>query len=114
MTLATSPTRTGAPSRTASMVWRMSSIERIWPTPRTTADCGPILTVLAPTLMLPLFSAVEHLLQRQAVGQQPVEIDGDVVGLGLAAPAVTSMTPGTALKRRWRIQSWMVLRSVTL
>src|SRR5207237_6698150 len=30
---------------------------------------------------------VEHLLQRQPVGQQAVEVDGDVEGLGLAAPA---------------------------
>ena len=30
---------------------------------------------------------VQHLLQREAVGKQPVEVDGDVVGLGLAAPA---------------------------
>ena len=31
--------------------------------------------------------SVQHLLERKPVGQQPVEIDGDVVGLGLAAPA---------------------------
>ena len=55
--VATSLTSTGAPSRTISMVWRMSSIERIWPTERITADCGPMLTVLAPTLTLAPFSA---------------------------------------------------------
>ena len=52
---ATSDTSTGAPSRAVSMVLRMSSIERIWPTERTIADCGPMFTVLAPTLMLALF-----------------------------------------------------------
>lgn len=43
------------PPRTVSMVLRMSSIERIWPTLRTIADCEPMFTVLAPTLMLALF-----------------------------------------------------------
>ena len=56
VTVATSDTSTGAPSRADSMVLRMSSIERIWPTERTIADCGPMFTVLAPTLMLALFS----------------------------------------------------------
>ena len=61
-------TSTGAPLLAASMVLRMSSIERIRPTPRTTADCGPIFTVWPPTLMLLLFSACKHLRQGQAVG----------------------------------------------
>ena len=56
LTSATSETSTGAPSRTVSMVLRMSSIDRIWPTLRTIADCEPMFTVLAPTLMLALFS----------------------------------------------------------
>src|SRR5205807_76976 len=30
---------------------------------------------------------VDHLLQRKAVGQQAIQVDGDVVGLALAAPA---------------------------
>ena len=62
-------TSTGEPLLAVSMVCAISSIERIWPTPRTTADCGPKFTVWPPTLMLPLFSACEHLRQRQAVGQ---------------------------------------------
>ena len=56
VTVATSETSTGEPSRTVSMVLRMSSMVRIWPTLRTIADCEPIFTVLAPTLMLALFS----------------------------------------------------------
>ena len=56
VTVATSDTSTGAPSCADSMVLRMSSIERIWPTERTIADCEPMFTVLAPTLMLALFS----------------------------------------------------------
>ena len=55
--VATSETSTGEPSRTVSMVWPISSMVRIWPTLRITADCGPRLTVLAPTLMLAPFSA---------------------------------------------------------
>ena len=57
VTVATSDTSTGEPSRTAIMVWPMSSIERICPTERITADCGPRFTVLAPTLLLAPFSA---------------------------------------------------------
>jgi hypothetical protein len=56
VTSAMSDTRVGDPSRARSMVLRMSSIDRIWPTARTTADCGPRLTVLAPTLTLALFN----------------------------------------------------------
>ena len=57
MTVATSRTSTGLPPLCVSIVLLRSSIERMRPTPRTTADCGPILTVLPPTLMLLLFSA---------------------------------------------------------
>ena len=64
-----------------------SSIERIRPTPRTTADCAPMLTVLPPTLMLALLDGLQHLRQRQPVGDQLVEIDLQFIGLGLAAPA---------------------------
>ena len=39
------------------MVVARSSMERIRPTPRTTADCVPMLTVLPPTLMLALPTA---------------------------------------------------------
>ena len=39
-----------------SMVLLKSSSERIRPTPRTTADCAPRLTVFPPTLMLLLVS----------------------------------------------------------
>ena len=57
VTWATSRTRTGLPPDCDSMVLFKSSIERIRPTPRTTADCAPILTVLPPTLMLALATA---------------------------------------------------------
>jgi len=54
---ATSRTRTGFPPLCVSIVLLSSSAVRMSPTPRTTAACGPILTVLPPTLMLLLFSA---------------------------------------------------------
>ena len=87
VTVATSETSTGVPSRTASMVLRMSSIERIWPTERTIADCEPMIHRVGADIDVGVVQPVQHLLQREPVGQQPVEIDGDVVGLGLAAPA---------------------------
>ena len=46
-----------AAGRTSPWCWRMSSIEWIRPTPRTTAACGPMLTVWPPTLTLLLLSA---------------------------------------------------------
>ena len=42
------------------MVVARSSIERIRPTPRTTADCAPMFTVLPPTLMLALPTACSN------------------------------------------------------
>ncbi|OIQ66904.1 hypothetical protein GALL_515230 [mine drainage metagenome] len=39
------------------MVLARLSMERIRPTPRTTADCEPMLTVLPPTLMFELLTA---------------------------------------------------------
>ena len=57
VTLATSFTSTGLPPLCDTMVLARSSIERIRPTPRTTADCVPISTVLPPTLMLELPTA---------------------------------------------------------
>ena len=60
---------------------------RIWPTPRTTADWAPMLTVLPPTLRLALFSACKQLGEGQLVGNELGEIDLDLVDLGLAAPA---------------------------
>ena len=57
VTVATSLTRTGLPPLCDTMVLARSSIERIRPTPRTTADCVPMLTVLPPTLMLELLTA---------------------------------------------------------
>ena len=54
VTSATSLTSTGVPFGAAIMVLASASIERIRPTPRTTAACWPILTVLPPTLMLEL------------------------------------------------------------
>ena len=41
---------------------------------------------------------VQHLLQGEPVGQQPVEVDDDVVGLGLAAPAGDVDHPGDRLE----------------
>ena len=79
-------TSTGLPPDCDTMVLLRSSIERIRPTPRTTADCAPMLTVLPPTLMLAL-NGLQHLRQRQPVGDQLVEVDLQLVGLGLAAPA---------------------------
>ena len=57
VTVAMSLTSTGLPPLCDTMVLLRSSIERISPTPRTTADCEPILTVLPPTLMLALLTA---------------------------------------------------------
>ena len=49
--------QTGMPRFDVTIVLRMSSIEWIRPTPRTTAACGPMLTVWPPTLTLLLLSA---------------------------------------------------------
>ena len=71
-----------------SIVLRMSSIEWIRPTPRTIAACGAEIDRLAADIDVAVVEGLQHLRQRQPVVDQPVEIDGDVVGLGLAAPAV--------------------------
>ena len=57
VTVAMSLTSTGLPPLCDTMVLLRSSIERIRPTPRTTADCEPISTVLPPTLMFALLTA---------------------------------------------------------
>ena len=53
----------------------MSSMEWIRPTPRTTADCGPILTVWPPTLMLALPIACSTCGKDRPYADQLVVID---------------------------------------
>ncbi len=48
---------TGVPLDAVISELRMSSIERISPTPRTTAACGPNSMVWPPTLLFALLSA---------------------------------------------------------
>ncbi len=85
--VATSDTNTGEPLGEASMVLLMSSIERIWPTERTIVRLRANVHRVGADVDVGVVQPVEHLLQREVVGEQAVEIDGDVIGLGLAAPA---------------------------
>ena len=63
----------------------MSSSEVMTPMPRTLADCSPIAIVRPPTLELLDDMRADDLRQRQPVGDHPVEIDLDLVFLGVAA-----------------------------
>ena len=60
---------------------------RIWPTERTIADCDAEIHRVGADIDVGVVQPVQHLLEGEPVGEQPVEVDGDVVGLGLAAPA---------------------------
>ena len=113
LTVAMSLMVTGEPLLALTMVLRISSIERTSPTLRTTAAWGPKLTVCPPTLELLLLSACSTCgtlrLKRFIFARSMLTSNAFI----FPPQPVTSITPGTALKRRWTIQSWMVLRSVT-
>ena len=112
-TVATSDSSTGEPLLDDSIVWRMSSIEWIRPMPRTTADCCEKSMVWPPMLALALFSAVSTWgIVRPYWTSLFWSIETENV-LVLPPQPLTSATPGTALKRRSRIQSSIVFRSVT-
>jgi hypothetical protein len=55
---------------------------------------------------------LQHVAERQAVGEQPGRVGGDVELLDVAADGVDSVTPGTLRNCGRTIQSWMVRRSV--
>ena len=57
------------------------------PTPRTTAACGPDIDGVAADIDVAVVQRLQQLRQRQPVGDQLVEIDLQLEGLGLAAPA---------------------------
>ncbi len=84
-TSATSRTSTGVPLTRLIIVSRMSSMSRIRPMPRTTADCCPTFSVWPPTLIEALFSALVSCTRGQALGLEAVQVDRDLVLLGLAA-----------------------------
>src|SRR6266446_10093171 len=48
---------------------------------------GPKIDGLATDIDVAVVERLQHLLEGDAVGEQTVEIDGDLVGLGLAAPS---------------------------
>src|SRR6266567_313730 len=74
---------TGFPFAAVSIVFRMSLIERMSPTPRTTADCWPMLTVTA-HIDVAVVQGLQNLRQRQAIGHELLTVDLDLKCLGLA------------------------------
>ncbi|GJD80866.1 hypothetical protein NBEOAGPD_4109 [Methylobacterium gregans] len=114
VTLATSRTSTGAPPDWLSTVSSMSSVDRIKPTPRTTADWLPRLIRLPPTLRLLSLSVftTPASVSPWAVSRSRSTAISKV--LVLPPQPITSITPGTARKRRRSTQSCRDLRSRVL
>ncbi|GJE62359.1 hypothetical protein MPOCJGCO_4492 [Methylobacterium trifolii] len=110
-TSATSRTSTGVPLTWVSMVSRMSSMSRIRPTPRTTADCSPTFKVWPPTLMEELFSALTSWTRVMPWAWSRFRSTATSYSLVLPPKAVTSTTPGIALNRRCSTQSCRVFMS---
>ncbi len=110
-TSATSRSRTAAPALRPTRVASSAAGDSTSPTPRTTTFCAPISMAWPPTLALLEFSAWTTCA---SVTFSETRRRGSTVTsqvLVLPPQPVTSMTPGTALKRRSSTQSCSVLRS---
>ena len=99
-TSATSRTRIGTPSWAVTTMCPIWSTSLVRPRPCTSNISPARLMLPPPTLRLFCSSGLDDLVERQAVLDQPVGIDADLILLLVAAPTVDLGRAGHGAQRR--------------